>query len=360
MALSRCGVQCRVVSFDGWRPKGRASGTARPTVESCEAGAPVLRVLSSAGLLEAQTFALAGSPDILHIHHGMLWDFAQTVATIGRVPAVKSVHVLQAESSRLLGLKGETLSLQSQNAALAGAEIVTVPSRGAAECLARDYPAYARKLRVIPFGIQDSPAALHSAAVHAYGPPGPVLYVGRFAEVKGTPDLFHAIPQVLARHPEVPFVVAGGIPDSRKMDNRWRRKLDALLPEPFRKHVRFTGWVSGDELALLYSAARVLVSPSRLETYGLAVLEAMLFGLPVVGTNTAGTSELVAHGETGLLSNPGDSGELADNLCELLGNVELCARMGKNGAEAVRKSRLWDRVISELVTVYRELLPGFE
>ena len=360
-ALSEHGtVPCRVISFDGWRPKGRSAHTPRSSLASRDAGTPVFRVGSATGMREALAFALEWAPHIVHVHHGMLWDFTRQVTAGLRVPTVKSVHVLQAESSRLLGLREETLSLKAQNTALAEADVLILPTRAAADILLQDHPRAASKLRILPFGIRDSEQIRHSVATHRYGPPGPVLYVGRFSEVKGTPDLFAAIPHVLARHPDVSFVIAGGVPDSPKMEARWQRKLLALLPETFRKNVEFTGWVSGEKLASFYSGARLLVSPSRLETYGLAVLEAMLFGLPVAGTITPGTSDLVLHGETGLLSNPGDPGELADNVSELIGNVELCTRMGKNGAKAVRKSRLWERVIPDLLNVYRELLPGFD
>lgn len=286
----------------------------------------------------------------------MLWDFTEGVQKILHIPALKSVHVLQAESSRLLGVQVETLSLKTQRTALAGAEAVTVPTRAAAGILARDHPSSAPKLRIIPFGVDDSESIRQAVRAHEYGPPGPLLYVGRFSEIKGTPDFFHALCHILPRHPEVPVVVAGGIPDSRKMEARWKRKLTNILPESLRGRVEFTGWVSGKELASLYSTARLLVSPSRLETYGLAVLEGMLYGLPVVGTETPGTTDLVVHGRTGLLSSPGDPRRFAHHILELLANIERARQMGQYGAEAIRNTRLWSHIVPDLVAVYRELL----
>ena len=108
-------------------------------------------------------------------------------------------------------------------------------------------------------------------------------------------------------------------------------------------------------LAAQYGDAAALVLASQYETFGLVALEAMLHGLPVAATAAGGVAELVAHGQTGLLSAPGDARALADNAVALLADRELARRLGSAAAAAVRASRLWTHVLPAMLAVYAEL-----
>jgi glycosyltransferase involved in cell wall biosynthesis len=78
------------------------------------------------------------------------------------------------------------------------------------------------------------------------------------------------------------------------------------------------------EMATIYRRAKVCVVPSRLESFGLAVLEAFLMGVPVVASNTTGLKEIVKNGENGLLFSPGKSRDLAGRIEALLEDDEYC------------------------------------
>lgn len=73
--------------------------------------------------------------------------------------------------------------------------------------------------------------------------------------------------------------------------------------------VTFTGYLSGEELATAYASADIFAFPSYTETFGQVVLEAMASGLPVVGVQSEGVSDLVEHGRTGLLLAAEDHSE---------------------------------------------------
>src|SRR5690606_23055452 len=123
-----------VISFDGWRPRAHASAPGAPGTPGAIERAPVparehvghgeievLRVSTPAHLDAARAFARGRAPDLLHVHHDMLWPLAAELRAALGVPAVLTVHVLQAEQNRLRGIAERTMSLRAQEQALAEA-----------------------------------------------------------------------------------------------------------------------------------------------------------------------------------------------------------------------------------------------
>ena len=98
--------------------------------------------------------------------------------------------------------------------------------------------------------------------------------------------------------------------------------------------IEMCGWLTQEELLPLYRRAWALVAPSvelangRQDGIPNVVVEAMAMQLPCVGTRAAGLEEVIVHGETGLLCDPGDPEALADVLQELLAEPGRSDRMG--------------------------------
>lgn len=103
-------------------------------------------------------------------------------------------------------------------------------------------------------------------------------------------------------------------------------------------------------------AADILILPSREEGLPVAPLEAMSRGKPVVATEVGGTPEAVRHGETGLLVPAEDPRALASALHLMLENSELRKRLGARGLTVLRAEFSIDRMVSEIVNMYEEVL----
>jgi glycosyltransferase involved in cell wall biosynthesis len=354
-AQARAGLRVAVLSFDAWRPRHASATRAPPPVER-RAGVTVFRLSSPVHLDAARGFARAQRPTLLHVHHGMLWSFAAELRTLCAVPAVKTVHVVQRQMNALRGTRERTLSLAGQDTALAAADRIIAPSRAAADLLLTANPQLAARLRVVGHGIDDTRTA-RAAAARQVGAAarGPLLAVGRFDEVKGTPELFEVLRLVLARLPGATAVVAGGVPANRRGEERWMRSWRAHSPEAVQARVRFTGWLGPVALAAWYRKAAVLVLSSRYETFGLVVLEAMLHGLPTAATAAGGVAELLVHGDTGLLSPPDEPAALAEHATALLTDGELAHRLGRNAAARARSTHLWEHILPRVLAVYAEL-----
>jgi glycosyltransferase involved in cell wall biosynthesis len=95
--------------------------------------------------------------------------------------------------------------------------------------------------------------------------------------------------------------------------------------------------------------------PSFEEPFGLVFAEAMAMGKPVVALASGGALEVVADGETGLLSPPGDAGALADNISRLLADPALRESMGRAGRERVERLFRSERLCEDYAAFYHSL-----
>jgi glycosyltransferase involved in cell wall biosynthesis len=176
----------------------------------------------------------------------------------------------------------------------------------------------AAKVEVVHYGLDALPAPWGEDA-EAPVPAGArvLLCVGRLAQQKGIDVAVRALAKIREHEPAAVLVVLGEGPE--------RARLEALAGEG----VLLPGRVG--DVASWYRRAEVLVHPSRWEGFGLALLEAMLAGKPVVATRVSSAPEIVTDGETGLLVPPDDPPALAEAVVGLLADPARAAAMGQAG-----------------------------
>jgi glycosyltransferase involved in cell wall biosynthesis len=182
-----------------------------------------------------------------------------------------------------------------------------------------------------------------------------VLFVGRLTPHKGVDRLLQALPAG-----EQLTIVGTPGHDPHLPERDYPRLLRSLSVD---NDVRFAGSIDDDRLATHYRSAAVLAFPSvdrtcygkavRVsELLGLAVLEAMASGTPVVASRIGGVAEIVQHGVTGFLVTPGDVEELRARLSELLADRALAERMGRAGRDAVLANFTWQAVAERCLEIY--------
>jgi glycosyltransferase involved in cell wall biosynthesis len=135
------------------------------------------------------------------------------------------------------------------------------------------------------------------------------------------------------------LTVAGSLTSDRP---HVRRVRDRLAHGGLARNVELVGEVENRELPALLAAADVLAVPSTYEALGIAYLEAMRCGLPVIATTAGGAREIVDHGSEGFLVAPGDVAALARHLAALQGDRELLARMGAAAQRRAARHPSWD------------------
>jgi glycosyltransferase involved in cell wall biosynthesis len=120
--------------------------------------------------------------------------------------------------------------------------------------------------------------------------------------------------------------------------------------------VVFLGWQH--DLERVLPGWDVFVQPSLTDSFGIATLEAMAAGLPVVATGVGGLRELVEDGRTGWLVPPADPAALAKRLRDLALNPAQRRAMGMAGRERARAHFSVERMVAEIQKIYDELLAG--
>lgn len=172
--------------------------------------------------------------------------------------------------------------------------------------------------------------------------------VGRFTRDKGIIELLDASEEVLEAFPQARFLLMG-----------WPEEGDpvpASYVEKLENHPRVIRPGFVPDTAPYYHLMSVLAFPSHREGFPNAPLEAGAAGVPVVGFEVTGTTDVVIDGETGLLVKQRTGGALAKALIRLLGDEALRSRMGAMGRERALRDFSNERVWNEWLKLYKQEL----
>jgi glycosyltransferase involved in cell wall biosynthesis len=327
-------VDCKLVSFD------RTAGT---WTDPSGLRLRVLRSVTHVGGHPAHPLALGlghalAGADIVHAHH------------------------LRSAPSRLAALNARVRGLRT---------VVTDHGLGGGNWAGLLPRLYDRFLTVSAYSARELAAppprtrVVYGGADPARFKPDPdaarrgVLFVGRLTPHKGVDRLIEALPQ----DAELRIVGSAGH-DRRRPERDYPQLLRRLAAQ---RRVEFLGAVPEGDLSSLYRGAQVLALPSVdvtlygrevavSELLGLAGLEAMASGTPVVASRLGGLPEVVEHGVTGFLVEPGDIAELRARIAQILGDRRLAERLGRNARERVLETFTWEACAERCLAAYSELL----
>ena len=145
--------------------------------------------------------------------------------------------------------------------------------------------------------------------------------------------LLKSISILRGKYPDVRLTIVGA-----EIDTRYADELRSMIRDlKISDNVFFLGHVDPDRLQKLYAECGVFVFPSVVETFGNPLLEAMAAGAAIASSNTAAMPEVI--GDTGLLFQPYDAGEMAEKISLLIEDQQLCIDLGK---KAKARSRMFD------------------
>jgi glycosyltransferase involved in cell wall biosynthesis len=206
----------------------------------------------------------------------------------------------------------------------------------------------AERIEVIPTGVE-IPASLPDAGQRAQArrhwnlgeEDFAVGHLGAFTHEKGQDIAAQAARLLESRLPDLKMILAGEGPLRSSLAAGPRLILPGHVGEPRQ----------------LLAALDLFVMPSRSEGWGLAALEAMAFGLPVVASNTGGLAEMIVAGETGWLAAPGDASGLADAISDAAADRERLHAMGLRARECARRFSV-EETAARTESFYLRVLSG--
>ncbi|MGH9045426.1 MAG: glycosyltransferase, partial [Acidimicrobiales bacterium] len=184
-----------------------------------------------------------------------------------------------------------------------------------------------------------------------------VLFVGRLEDRKGIDTLLQAIPMVLSANPGVGFTIVGE--DTRPMSDglTHRQAFERSAAwEGVKGSVRFLGRVQDDELYGHYAGCDMFVAPSRYESFGLILIEAMMFAKPVIASAVGGMAEIVRDQQSGLLVAAGDPWALASAISTLAQSEPLRRRLGSFGKERFERHYSEEQMVEGVNRFYDSIL----
>jgi glycogen(starch) synthase len=151
-----------------------------------------------------------------------------------------------------------------------------------------------------------------------------VFGVGRFVDKKGFDLLLEAFTQIAPRYPDVGLVIGG---NGAARDRLSRAAAAGTLSE----RVMLPGTLSRAQVAWAMDAAAVFVLPSRVEPFGIVVVEALRAGCPAVVSSRGGAQEIVRNGVDAIVADPCDTVALSDAIDRLLSDASLASRISRSG-----------------------------
>ncbi|MEB3101057.1 glycosyltransferase family 4 protein [Ferviditalea candida] len=299
---------------------------------------------------------------LIHAHDWLVHDSAEEMGEFLGIPIIATLHA--TEAGRFFGRLDtdlqKTIHAKEFRMSTAADRIIVCSRAMEAEVngLFRPPP---HKVSVLPNGFDPAdlsfPTRLHRErkllAAQRTCPDAKVkgidiLYVGRLVHEKGIHNLIEAMPAILRMYPQTRLWIVG--------DGPKREALIASAQRLAKDRVFFTGRISDRMRRFLLSAADVCVVPSLYEPFGIAALEAMAAGIPVVASETGGLPEIVRHNETGLTAAPGSPQALAEQILALLNDPEKAQRLTVEAKREIIEHFNWQSIAEATARLYGEVL----
>ncbi len=286
--------------------------------------------------------------DIIHLHEPFMPMLCTAVLRFSHSTNVGTFHACHGNPGYNFGRPISTVMLKRRRRKLDGKIAVSKP---AMEFASKYVPGY---YDIIPNGIDLEHFSLDVSPIDEFcdGKLN-ILFVGRLESRKGLNYLIKAYKRVRGEFPNSRLIVVGP-------GTRLRGKYKRQVKRNRLADVVFIGYASYADLPRYYKTADIFCSPATgRESFGIALLEAMALGKPIVASNIDGYASVVTHGVEGLLVPPKDEKALAQALISLMADESLRQQIGARGrltAERYNWKHIAQRVLDYYVRVLSEPL----
>ena len=294
----------------------------------------VFRYAAVAGALATTT-----EHDVIYAHDWLTVLAGVEAKRLSNKPLVLHVHALETDRS---GIWINQKIYQIEKYGMEQADHIVAVSGYTKDKIVKHYGIDPGKITVVHNGIYCD--AGHKQAVKNKLPVPMVLFLGRITHQKGPGFFVEVAHKVLAKKPEVQFVMAG----SGDLITEMIEKVASLR---MGKNFHFTGFLDGKLVKQMYRLADVYVMPSVSEPFGLSALEALSYNVPAIISRQSGVAEVLHHT---LVSDFWDTDDIAGKIMALLEYPAL--RKTSLAHESKQLQHItWGRAAEKLIDVYKKV-----
>ena len=172
-----------------------------------------------------------------------------------------------------------------------------------------------------------------------------ILYVGAIIKRKNVKLIVKSFNEIKKdkKYEDVQLIMIG------KGDQKYINQCFDLLSEEARKNVIHQEFIENTQLKYIYEEADMFLLPSLQEIFGMVLLEAMYFGLPVVSSNSAGGETLIENNKNGIIVTKFDEEEWKNRICFLLDNEDIREKMGQEAMITIKSKFMWESIVSKMI-----------
>lgn len=180
-----------------------------------------------------------------------------------------------------------------------------------------------------------------------------ILFLGGFYYAKGIENLIETGIILRKKIKDFLIIIAG---HSSANKPEYNQSLIKRISNELYDNVLCVDWADRDLRNKLFRLSDVFVHPSLYEGFPNAVLEAMAAKVPIVASSVGGINDMLEHGETGLLVDPGDNGGMADAVLKIMRNPNLQSKITTKAYHKVGGEYNWKRVNYMYLSLYKEAI----
>ncbi len=278
--------------------------------------------------------------DVIHAHDWMTFLAGIEAKKISGKPLVVHVHATEIDRS---GMNVDPRVFAIEKEGMRQADKVVTVSHWTKNIALKHYLADDNKIEVVHNGITPKKEAKNNSFPPFLGS-HIVTFLGRITHQKGPLYFVEAARRVHDQFPDAQFVVAGS-------GDQLPLMIERIAQVRLSSNFHFTGFLKGKDIDRVWAMSNVYVMPSVSEPFGIAPLEAIQAGVPVIISKQAGVSEVMSHA---IKVDFWNSEDLAEAICSVLRFKSLANTLKKNGAEQI-KSITWDKAAKKINNLYYEL-----
>ena len=277
--------------------------------------------------------------NIIHAHDWMTFRAGIEAKKVSHKPLVVHIHATEFDRA---GINGQQAVYDLEREGMMAADRVIAVSERTKSLAVLEYNIPEEKIVVVHNGISPAPqiARYENAPIGSHI----VSFLGRVTYQKGPLYFVEAARKVLEQFPNAHFIVSGA-------GDLLPAMIERVAQLRISSNFHFTGFIAKVNVEKIWAMSDVYVMPSVSEPFGIAPLEAIQAGVPVIISNQAGVGEVMPHA---IKIDFWNTSALAEAICSVLKYKSLSRTLKKNSNEEI-KNISWTKASKKIKTLYYEL-----